>query len=225
MIRVHVICEGQTEETFTHELLAPHFQAMNVDLRPSLVGNPGHKGGVVKFERVQRDIRNRLRGDKTAYCTTFFDFYGLDSVFPGKRLATGSTASKHRIVCMHLQKELSKSLDENALRRFIPYVQMHEFEALLFSDPQRLATGLYQETLREELETIRRAFGSPEDINDAQDSCPSARLTRLVSGYEKPTYGVLAALEIGLPAIRRECQLFDKWIKQLEQLSAQRADL
>lgn len=84
MIRVHVICEGQTEEMFVNELLVPFFQAMSIQLIPALVGKPGHKGGNFKFERLRADVQNRLLGDATAYCTTFFGFYGLPESFPGK---------------------------------------------------------------------------------------------------------------------------------------------
>src|SRR5574344_70565 len=84
MIRVHVICEGQTEEMFVNELLQPVFQAKGILLVPALVGKPGRKGGTFKFERLQTDVKNRLLGDRTAYCTTFFDYYGLPQDFPGK---------------------------------------------------------------------------------------------------------------------------------------------
>ncbi len=91
MIRVHVICEGQTEEMFVNELMRDHFYSFGVVLVPALVGKPGHKGGNFKFERLLSDVRNRLLGDSTAYCTTFFDFYGLPEDFPGKRaVATGA---------------------------------------------------------------------------------------------------------------------------------------
>ncbi len=59
MIRVHVICEGQTEELFVNELLAPAFQSKHILLFPSLIGKPGHKGGNINFDRLFPDIRNR----------------------------------------------------------------------------------------------------------------------------------------------------------------------
>ena len=38
MTRVHVICEGQTEETFINEILAPSLATKGVFLLPSLIG-------------------------------------------------------------------------------------------------------------------------------------------------------------------------------------------
>ena len=74
MIRVHVICEGQTEEAFVNELLCPTFYAQGIQLLPALIGRPGHKGGNFKFERLLPEIEKRLLGDINCYCTTFFDF-------------------------------------------------------------------------------------------------------------------------------------------------------
>jgi hypothetical protein len=87
MIRVHIICEGQTEEMFVNEVLAESFAVQGVYLIPSLIGKPGHKGGNFRFERLLTDVRVRLLGDAGAYCTTFFDFYGLPANFPGKNEA------------------------------------------------------------------------------------------------------------------------------------------
>ncbi|MGC8451942.1 MAG: DUF4276 family protein [Cylindrospermopsis raciborskii] len=77
MIRVHIICEGQTEESFVSDVLVPHFSQKGIALYPSLIGKPGHKGGNFKIERLLDDVRNRLKGDTWAYCTTMFDYYGL----------------------------------------------------------------------------------------------------------------------------------------------------
>lgn len=77
MTRVHVICEGQTEESFVRELLVAPFAHRGVYLMPALIGRPGHKGGNFKFERLSADVEKRLLADKSCYCTTFFDFYDL----------------------------------------------------------------------------------------------------------------------------------------------------
>ena len=89
MIRVHIICEGQTEEMFVKEILSEFFASRDIYLIPTLIGKPGPKGGYFKFDRLSTDVRARLLGDKTSYCTTFFDFYGLPKDFPGKQEALG----------------------------------------------------------------------------------------------------------------------------------------
>lgn len=131
MIRVHVICEGQTEEMFVKEVLNPLFQNYNIWLIPALLGKPSHKGGNVRFDRLRTDLRNRLLGETNAYCTTLFDFYGLPTDFPGKRDAAHhrNIGDKATTVCNAINAELADYIGPDPLRRFIPYVQMYEFEA------------------------------------------------------------------------------------------------
>lgn len=66
MIHVHIICEGQTEETFVKELLAPHFTPLHIFVQPALIGKPGHKGGAVNADRMITDCRLRLLEDRTS---------------------------------------------------------------------------------------------------------------------------------------------------------------
>jgi hypothetical protein len=102
------------------------------------------------------------------------------------------------------------------LARFVPYVMMHEFEGLLFSDCDRFGAGIGQPALVPKFRAIRNAFNSPEEINDSPYTAPSKRVEALVPGYEKPLLGILAVLEIGLDAIRAECPLFRQWLERLE---------
>lgn len=220
MIRVHLICEGQTEETFSKELLRPHFVPMGIYLQPALIGKPGHKGGRVNFDRLSLDIRNRLSSDRVAYCTTFFDFYGLPADFPGLSQANNLSDIKAKAHAVEdaLMRALDVKLGSVLLQRFIPYVQMYEYEGLLFSDPEKFAHSVGRSDLTDEFKVISQAFSSPEEINDKPTTAPSRRVRELVPEYEKPLYGTIAALEIGLEKIRAECRLFDNWLKKLEAL-------
>jgi hypothetical protein len=221
MKRVHIICEGQTEEMFIKELLYLPFQSKGLLLIPALIGKPGHKGGNFRIERLLTDVRNRLRGDTTSFCTTFFDFYGLPTEFPGKAAAADNATpqEKAETVCAAMVATLTNTIGENAMQRFIPYIQMYEFEALLFSDPDGLARGVEGPELSDHFKKIRRSFDSPESINDSPQTAPSKRISKKVVGYQKPIYGSLAAMEIGLPSMRQECAGFDAWLLQLEQLA------
>jgi hypothetical protein len=218
MKRVHIICEGQTEETFVNEVLAPYLARREVFPAASLVGKPGHKGGFVTTERMTRDIKLRLLGDRQAWCTTFFDFYGLDADFVGKQEATQcrSHEEKAQIIERSLRSHVLQETNDGVIQRFIPYVQMYEFEGLLFSDPARLASGLFEAHLEPKFALIRNSFGSPEEINDSPLTAPSKRIMKLMPGYEKPLYGSLAAIEIGIDVMRQECRRFDQWVQKME---------
>jgi hypothetical protein len=95
---------------------------------------------------------------------------------------------------------------------------MHEFEGLLFSAPERAAAGMYRPDIAPALRAIRESFATPEDINDDRKTAPSKRIEAIIPGYNKPTLGNLAAIEVGLDAIRMACPLFDDWLTKLEQI-------
>ena len=222
MIRMHIICEGQTEEEFVNNLFAEHLSAHNVYPIPIVIGESRHRGGNVKYERIRRYVRNSLYQESECFCTTFIDYYGLPTDFPGKSESKAKSLLSDiaETFSASFENALATDLGENSMRRFVPYVQMHEFEALLFSDPAKFAIGISRPDLRHDLESIRESFPSPEHINDSQNTAPSKRVIGLYPGYErqKKLLGILAALEIGLPTIRRECPLFDAWLTTLEDL-------
>ena len=219
MKRVYVICEGQTEETFVRELLYFHFLSKGVDLRPTLIGKPGHKGGNVSFDRLLIDIK-MLLADKEAYCTCFLDYYGLPSKFPGKIIDKNSNfKQKFDLILNKLQEEVGKKLN-NSEKRFFPYIQMYEFEALLFSDPTNFALGIDRDDLANDFKKICDNFDNPEMINDSPETAPAKRIINLVGNYDKPVMGTLAAIEIGLETIRNKCPLFNDWLNKIESLGS-----
>jgi hypothetical protein len=130
-----------------------------------------------------------------------------------------STSAKAEYVESALNANITEAMgphfDPN---RFVPLVMMHEFEALLFSNPDRFALAIERPDLAAEFLAIRRNFDSPEDINDSVDTAPSKRIIRLFPRYEKPLFGPLAVMEIGLTSIRNECPHFNRWLERLESL-------
>ena len=219
MISVHIICEGRTESTIVKNILAPEFAVKGIYLYPVRIGRQ-RKGGNVTLDRLLMNVRAQLHNNRRAYCTSLIDYYGLDSDFPGKSEArTKPTLSQKQVaVCDALLNELAKYLDEEPMRRFIPYVQMHEFEGLLFSDPDQLASELGKQDLAQKLWEIRHAFETPKHINDSPVTAPSKRLQSLVPRYRKVQVGERAARAMTLGTIRQECPLFNDWLARLENL-------
>lgn len=221
MIRVHVICEGQTEEEFVRKIVAPALIDDQISLLPSCIGKVGRKGGNVNLNRLSVDVKGRLRGDRNSYCTTLFDYYGLPAGFPGK--PEGATlndiSDKQAKVVQALSAWAEETIGQEPATRFIPYVQMYEFEGLLFSAPPVLAAAVGYSSIEEELQRIKSDFATPEWINDSANTAPSKRIEKLFPAYDKPEHPILAAIDIGLDNIRQECPLFDGWIKRLEGLN------
>ena len=216
MSRILILVEGSTEEQFVKEVLGPHFEPVNKYIIPTIVttkqvpGEPYFKGGVGSYEKIRRDIR-RLCNDSDAVCiTTMIDYYGLPDDFPGIAKSLSGPAA---LRVSHLETAFAANIDD---RRFVPYLSTHEFEACLFSRPDVIAKTFEKPMIANTLESVRRKFDTPEDIND--DSPPSKRIEALVGEYDKPFFGALIASIIGLERIRAECPHFDSWLSALEQL-------
>jgi hypothetical protein len=213
MRRVHVVCEGPTELTFVREVLQPWFTALH--LIPFLPGkhrgNP--HGGDVKYARVKPDILRILKHDRECCCTTLFDYYALGE-FPSYEEPRGQSPEEkaariENAVADDVAAELGAGFDRS---RFFCHLSMHEFEGLLFSDPRRLALGLYRPDLEPELAGIRAGVPSPEHIDEDRETAPSKRLKRVCGSYNKVTGGNVAALTVGIEAMSRECAHFHGWL-------------
>lgn len=220
MTDVYIICEGPTEVRFVKNVLGPSLGNRRLFLHPVTIGSQRSKGGNVTFDRLQKNVRRQLYNNRQSYCSTLVDYYGLDSKFPGVELAStkSNLSAKADSVADSLVEELSRAIDRDPLLRFIPYVQMHEFEAHMFSDPSTFADALGRPDLRNDFLEIRQNFETPEHIDNSPVTAPSKRIIALYPEYEKPLMGERAASAIGLPRIRRECPLFDAWLAKLENL-------
>jgi len=209
MSRVLVFVEGQTEETFVRDLLVPYFSRLGIYLTPILAQtSPGHKGGIVSYGKVKHQLTRLCRQDQGAYVTTMMDYYGLPNDFPG---LDGRVADAHEQV-VRLELALLQDIDAP---NFIPNLMLHEFEALLFSAPEKIAEWLDDQALLAPMAAIRGAFATPEHINNSPQTAPSKRILTLVPNYKKTVDGPLIAEDIGLDAIRAQCPHFNNWIERL----------
>ncbi|BBQ54043.1 DUF4276 family protein [Aeromonas jandaei] len=209
MSRVLVFVEGQTEETFVRDLLVPYFSRLGIYLSAILAQtSPGHKGGIVSYGKVKHQLTRLCRQDQGAYVTTMMDYYGLPNDFPG---LDGRVADAHEQV-MRLELALQQDIDAP---NFIPNLMLHEFEALLFSAPEKIAEWLDDQALLAPMAAIRGAFATPEHINNSPQTAPSKRILALVPHYKKTVDGPLIAEDIGLDAIRAQCPHFNNWIERL----------
>ena len=231
MARLLILVEGQTEEDFVNEILRDYLVGRGYDaVSARILGNArarGRRGGIRPWPPAKRDIVNHLRQDPGCIVGTFVDFYGLpqggERGWPGRDLAEQlGPRDAAEVVAAALSEEVTAELGGGFHRdRFLPFVVLHEFEALLFSDCAGFSRAIGRPELQEPLQAIREAFPTPEDINDSPETAPSKRVEALIPGYQKPLMGTLAALEIGLDSMRRECPHFDRWLSRLERLVTQ----
>lgn len=224
MKRVCVVCEGQTESDFVLRVLAPALFPAGLHLIPEMIQtSPGHRGGALSYERVKRHLRNTLRQSSAPVVTTLFDLYRLDKEFPGFTASHAQTDLTGRLTLLNqaLHTDIVKEADCKS-DRFIPYIQPHEFEALLFSDVATLVTVAKSwGSAASALTAALQAVNSPEHINHGTETKPAARLERELKHpkYRKRLHGSIAAEKIGLSRIEAECKFFAGWLAQLRSLT------
>ena len=224
MPRLHLFAEGYTELFFATKVLQPHLAAFGVWLQnPCLVAHAYkkgriHRGGGRHFGPMQKDIVRRLKEEANSdvYFTTMIDLYALYNDFPGR-----SEAEKLRFDPYRRVASLEGSWQNvTADNRFIPYIQLHEFEAYLFADVSKFAEWECPSHAISALQDMADIAKSPERIDDGQHTAPSKRIITQFSKYKKlkTTIGPQMAEMIGLSAIRAKCPHFDEWIRRLERL-------
>lgn len=223
-MRINILVEGESEETFVKQLLIDHLSHLGLyvyvqqvitsrDKRTGIT----YKGGVPNFAKVRNHLLTWTKQDhqKDVRFSSMFDFFRLPSDFPGYDLAK-SVVGKHEQVKL-LEGEFQKDLGDD---RFIPYIQLHEFESLILSEPSKFSHFfLEKETSIKALENAVAKFESPELIND--ELPPSKLIEKYFSNYSKvkPAAANTIAEAIGLEKMRQSCAHFADWLASLESLA------
>ena len=216
-IEIIAIVEGRTEQIFVERILAPYLANKNIYMRATQISKPGQKGGDVKFSRAVNDIGRFLKQRNDTYVTLFFDYYGLVE-WPNLDKITNQA---HTAIAQLLSDGASEQIKiyfggYDPIKRFIPYMAMHEFEALLFSDEKILASELNVE--QNTIAAIIEQCKEPENINNSKETAPSKRLNKLKphGDFKKTTEGIHIAQLIGIDKMRQSCPLFNQWLTKLE---------
>lgn len=208
---IHIIAEGQTEGEFINQFLKEYFwKNYQVTVTYNILG------GSINFQKIKTMIEMCLKIYRNSIITTMIDYYGIKNLsnFPGY---TPSNNGLNNVKSM--ESELLKCFDSNYHWRLIPYFQLHEFEALLFSDVSAFYNiSDVSQTEINQLEGILSEFKYPEHINS--NIPPSHRIKRVISRYNKIIHGIEVLKKIveknGFDGLKGQCQHFGEWFSQLE---------
>ena len=215
--KVLVVVEGRTEQRFVNEVLRAQMPSIGwiASIVPSggQIGGSQTRGGYTTYARMKKFI-HKLLGDTNAACvTTMFDFdrHALPGDLPGiHKIPIGTPDQRVEYLEAAFAQDIAKP-------RFVPYFSLHDFEALLFTDPAKFRAWdpRLTDSIITKLIAIRDQYASPEHINDAQP--PTHRIAELVPNFEtdKPNFGFVVAEAIGLPALRQHCRHFNSWLNTL----------
>ena len=216
MKRIVFIVEGETEEAFVNKIIRPYFQGCGL-FNPVQCFKIKHtQGGMHKYSYVRNDVLNTLY-ESDVIVTTMFDLYALPSSFPG--FEESKTISNHLERVNFLEFKMKEDIEAHKKEQFnnyIPYIQLHEFEALVFASINGFET-LFEDS-EMNLKGIRdliNQYSNPEDINDSPETAPSKRMKKLIPGYNKVVYGISLIEYTGFDEILQKCPHFREWIEKL----------
>lgn len=198
---IYVLTEGETEEKFVKEILNPYFQGKDIFAQPIPLR------GVSKYSIIKKELKTLLGYSNAKLVTTMIDLYGSPSDMPEKSELTQEMNYNQKAEI--LEEALLQDIDSS---KFIPYYQLHEFEALLFSDVNEFA--LLKGNITDFQNIVRTK--APEEINDSPHTAPSKRIINLIPTYSKTVHGIIIAKKIGLTKMREKCPHFDNWIEAIE---------
>jgi hypothetical protein len=224
-IRLNVIAEGHAEEDFVKDSLAKYLIDFGVvvQARRVMTSNDKRKtyrGGLMKYLRAKMDIEAWIKEEKGSdpvFFTTMFDYYALPSDFPQFQEAH-QKSSPYEVVSA-LEASILKDIGHF---RLIPYIQLHEFEALLLANPSNLLleySGAAKAVSK--LEAVVGQFGgNPEMVNTGRETAPSKRIIDLIPEYSgnKVRVGAVLAGFDGIPYLKSRCRHFADWVDRLESL-------
>ena len=218
MKRLYLTVEGQTEQTFAAEVLGPHLSAFDVFVwKPRLTGPHGRRKGRIPqggmfstFAHALADMKLWLQTERSpeARFSMMVDLYSLPHDVPGYAAARALVAPDAQAATLE-----AMLADEIKDHRFIPYFQVHEFEALLLAAPEKF-TEWFERREKQIAMLIAECdrFASPELINHGQHTHPKARIKKYLADYGEKADGPLLAQAIGpigltaselIPAVRR----------------------
>lgn len=224
---LHILCEGQTEEGFVKKVLSPYLRQFNIYPKPILLFTSKKKnarGGMLNYAQAKRDLirmskqsQNQDNDNECHAFTTMFDYYALPNDFPGFNEASRIQNIRERI--SFLENQFAEDL---GCRSFIPYIQLHEFEALLFVDVSQLKTEYPRSSGSiQRLKDDTDRYGDPEMIDNGPATAPSKRIISAVSQeyrYNKVQSGAAVTSRIGMDALLENCRHFKEWVESIKRL-------
>lgn len=216
MKNLFIICEGPTEQEFCEAVLKDYLS--NVELRTPLIKHSG--GGVVPWPTLLNQIIHHLN-ENDAYVSTFIDYYGIKDDFRYPSWEEGKKIVNKEDRMIFLEQAMKNQISENVRYRYIPHLQLHEFETLLFCDIN-VFRNWFEASELSHLNDLQDALIKfnyrPEEINNSTKTAPSKRILKAIPSYDKVIAGNCLAMDIRLEKMLEMCPHFRKWIDELKMI-------
>jgi hypothetical protein len=222
---VYFIVEGETELEFVNKLIIPYLYSKglkcNIQGYPITMSGGGH--GVNNIQHFINTITPVLNYKKEPVVTTLIDYFRLNSEkkIPGYDLCMKNILVDDKILCLENKyNEVVQNI--KPYRFFLPYIQKHEIETLLFASPEE-GFCLESDKIKNAVIEITRKYPDIEDINGNEEGAPSSRLEKIFKmdnkKYDKIIDGIEIAELTGIDNILKKCGRFNNWLDKVINLS------
>lgn len=222
MKKIFVVTEGQSETNFVNRVMVPYFSGRCLFIPNTVITKTDtrhgkiHKGGVSNYEQIRNTLTKTLATaskSQDTYVTTMFDFYCLPKDVPGMADAEKINNPYEKVGVIEREIQKTEKYDE---KFFFPYIELHEFEAMLFSDVTKLEEVYFEYDLTSLKECVKMQ-SNPELINSGPETAPSKRIINCIKNFDKAGGGVEALEKIGIANIAIKCQHFSEWLTHIEE--------
>lgn len=135
-----------------------------------------------------------------------FDYYGMPGDTPAIGLEDPDIYKRINKIEAAINQDIGQT---NCMFHFM----LHEFEGILFSNPQSFQIIADQDIVNK-ISEIRKMYPTPEHINNSFETAPSKRLEKLIPNYAKIKNGILISKDMGIDKMIDECPHFREWVEK-----------
>ena len=208
MKRLVFIVEGDTEIILIEKHIVPYLIGLGftnaMHAQTITTNRKQHKkGGVTDYAKFKNEvIRTMAQGN--VIITTLIDFFRLPSDFPGH--------SHDSTRIDQIEQAIHGDFGYNP--DFIPYIQRHELEALMFCGRAGFELVIDEADKLHQIDQILERYDNPEEINNDPETAPSKRLIKIF-GYDKTGDGELIFDMLGIENMLEKCPRFREWMEKI----------
>lgn len=222
MKKIFIVTEGQSETNFVKKVMVPYFADRCILIPNTVITKTDnrrgrtYKGGVVNYSQIRNTLSKTLAvssKDKDAFVTTMFDFYRLPTDVPGVMDSEKICDPYEKVELIERGILNSEGYDG---KFFFPYIELHEFEAMLFTDITKLKEAYFEYDLTA-LEECIKVQSNPELINNGEETAPSKRILNYIDCFDKANVGVDVLGKMGIENIAEKCRHFSEWMNRIEE--------
>ncbi|WP_309608104.1 DUF4276 family protein [Flavobacterium sp.] len=227
MKHLYIIVEGPTELEFINRILIPYFNSKGITshIQGITITMSGGGHGFNNIKHFENTIKPVLNYNNEPFITTLIDYFKLNSETKLPGFLESSNMSQTDKKLEYLESKLNDVVQKiKFYNYFIPYIQKHEMETLMFANPEE-GFSLENDKIKKAIIEVCKQYANIEDINGSELGAPSKRLEAIYKANNKIYDKIIDGIDIvefsGIENIIEKCPRFKNWIESLVSLLKQ----